>query len=318
MNNDSKAIIILCSYLCVGENVFPYEPAEWTKLAERLLNNGITPFELLSFSNSDLKNRLNFGSDEIERMNRLVERSGSITFEVERYENMGIHVMTRADKCYPKALKNKLGKSCPPIFYYVGNPSLTEARCIGFVGSRSIGADDASFTEKTVRKCNDKGYGIVSGGAKGIDSAACAAAIHNDSVCIEYVSDSLEKKAKEKPVIDAVLENLLLVLSVSKPDAGFRAGIAMMRNKYIYSQSDGTVVVKSDYNKGGTWSGAIENLKSKRSITLCWNNPKYIGNAELINRGAVPIDEEWEADIYENNTGITANAASEQFSLFAI
>lgn len=38
---------------------------------------------------------------------------------------------------------------------------------------------------------------------------------------------------------------------MAKPDAGFNAGIAMQRNKYIYVQSEATVVVKSDYNKGG-------------------------------------------------------------------
>ena len=87
-----------------------------------------------------------------------------------------------------------------------------------------------------------------------------------------------------------------------KPDAGFSVGIAMMRNKYIYSQSEGTVVVKSDYKKGGTWSGAIENIKHKRSETYCWDNPKYQGNVELIAKGAIPIDEQWNVKLmHERN-----------------
>ena len=32
-------------------------------------------------------------------------------------------------------------------------------------------------------------------------------------------------------------------------------------NKYVYSLSNFAVVISSDYNKGGTWAGATENLK---------------------------------------------------------
>lgn len=42
----------------------------------------------------------------------------------------------------------------------------------------------------------------------------------------------------------------------------FRTFAAMERNKYIYALSDFVVVVSSDYNKGGTWAGAVENLKN--------------------------------------------------------
>ena len=46
-------------------------------------------------------------------------------------------------------------------------------------------------------------------------------------------------------------------------------------------------------NKGGTWNGAIENLKKEFTQTLCWNNPSYKGNIELIEKGATPIDVNW-------------------------
>ena len=89
----------------------------------------------------------------------------------------------------------------------------------------------------------------------------------------------------------------MLLISVAKPDSGFNAGIAMMRNKYIYAQSEATVIVKSDYNKGGTWSGATENLKNKWCKEFCWNNLKYNGNQALIKKGAIPIDDNWDGNL---------------------
>ena len=57
--------------------------------------------------------------------------------------------------------------------------------------------------------------------------------------------------------------------------------------------SVGTIVVKSSYNKGGTWAGAIENIKKGYSPICVYNNNED-GNKELINMGAKPIDLNWD------------------------
>jgi len=38
------------------------------------------------------------------------------------------------------------------------------------------------------------------------------------------------------------------------------SAIAMAKNKYVYGMADAAVIVHSG-NHGGTWSGALENLK---------------------------------------------------------
>ena len=107
----------------------------------------------------------------------------------------------------------------------------------------------------------------------------------------------------------------LLLLSVAKPDAGFNIGVAMMRNKYIYAQSEATVVVKSDYNKGGTWSGATENLRNQWALTLCRNHLSYPGNKALIEKGAIPVDDDWDGSI-QSFTEKEKPESVQQLSLF--
>ena len=314
MIQNSMAIIVLCSHLCVGDNVKPFEPAEWTTFAQKLLDKKIEPCELLSFSDEDFEVKLDLSMDEAQRITKLIGRSGSITFEIEKYADMGINIMTRADIHYPKALKKKLGKSCPPIFYYAGNPELSDKKCVGFVGSRSIGTNDEVFTAATVSKINAKGFTVVSGGARGVDSLASEISLANGSCSVEYVADSLVSRIKSRAVVSAVINNRLLILSAVNPDSRFFTGFAMMRNKYIYAQSEGTVIIKSDYNKGGTWNGAITNLKQRLCNTFCWNNPEYEGNAELIKRGAIPIDDSWSGDLAEYK--FEQIEAPEQLSFF--
>ena len=50
-------------------------------------------------------------------------------------------------------------------------------------------------------------------------------------------------------------------------------------------------------NKGGTWSGATENLKNGWCPEFCWDQERYPGNRALIQKGAHPIDEKWDGDV---------------------
>lgn len=297
MNRNSSAIITLCSHVCVGNDVFPLEPKEWNTLAEKLVKMELQPSDLFDFSDSDFAEKLNFSSTYIERIKRLIDRSASLSFELSRYENMGIRVVTRADPDYPHNLKKRLRNTCPPIFYCAGDMSLLNNKFIGYVGSRSISDEDIDFTSKTVAKTVKSGYGVVSGGARGIDTVSAETALNSGAEVIEYLSDSMMKKLKKSAVVRAINDSRLLMLSAAKPDAGFNVGMAMMRNKYIYAQSSGTIIIRTDLEKGGTWAGAVENLKNKWCMELCQNKKSYRGNMELIKRGALPIDDSWNGEI---------------------
>ncbi|MDE5946540.1 MAG: DNA-processing protein DprA, partial [Oscillospiraceae bacterium] len=296
MNRNSEIIFMLCSHLLTDPEYKPYEPSEWSKLAQSLMNAGLQPYDLTEMSDSDLR-QLNLENEEIYRLKRLFERGSSLVFEMEKYESMGISVVTRADVMYPKMLKSKLGKSCPPLFYYSGNLKLAEYDCVGFVGSRNVDDNDIRFTEKVTSTINSLGYAVVSGGAKGVDTVSIESSMKNGSQAVIYLADSMVKKIRSKQTITAIQKGQLLLLSVVKPNMSFTTATAMMRNRYIYAQSKGTVVTRSDYKKGGTWSGAVDCIKHKISPIFCWNNIAYKGNQELIKFGAMPIDESWNGDM---------------------
>lgn len=301
MNENSSIITALCSHLC-SEGCSPLMPSEWAALADLLILQDYQPQHIPNMSDTEMKCLLNLNSEYINRIKRLLDRRNRLERELEKYRNIGICVVTRADTLYPKVLKNKLHGSCPPLFYYAGDLSLLSRRTVGFVGSRNIENYDIAFAENIVRKVSSNGFGVVSGGARGTDSVSAAASIANGGFCIEYICDSLARKLSYK--MNPLRSGQLLVLSAALPDASFSAGMALQRNKFIYCQSEATVVVKSDYNKGGTWSGASDALRRGLCPVLCRNVPRYIGNMELIRRGAVPIDENWNGDIgflFNNN-----------------
>lgn len=315
MNDRSTAITVLCSHLCAGEGVSPLEPKEYSSFAALLRSRQLDPEAILRFEKQDFMQALDMTEEQAERFLRLLDRSASLSFELSKYESMGITVLTRADAAYPKKLKEKLGNACPPLFYAAGNPAIAARSAIGFVGSRSIGDSDILFVQSAVRNVLKNGYAIVSGGAKGCDSIAEEAALDAGGGAIAYLSDSMLRKLRNAKTLQAVQQGALLLLSVAKPDAGFNTGIAMMRNKYIYAQSDATLIVKSDYNKGGTWSGATENLRNRWALTLCRNHLSYPGNKALIEKGAIPVDDDWDG-IIQTLAEKEKQESAEQLSLF--
>ena len=300
MNNNRDIIITLCSYLCVGTDVKPYTNKEWATISSLLLENNKQPYDLLNFTNDDFVKILKFDFEEIERIKRLFARSASLAFEIEKLNNKGINLITRADKEYPKILKKKLSYKCPPIFYYAGNLEILNQKFIGFVGSRTISDSDIMFTESAVKHFIEEGYSIVSGGAKGVDSVSTKCAIDNGSYAVEFLADSLIKKIKDVNVVNAIQNNKLLLLSATIPSTGFDVGTAMQRNKFIYCLSEKTIVVKSDYNKGGTWAGAKEAINNAFTNVCCWNNNEYTGNQHLIELGADIIDNDFKIEVNNN------------------
>ena len=315
MNDRSTAIAVLCSHLCAGEGVSPLEPKEYSSFAALLRSRQLDPEAILRFGKQDFMQALDMTDEQAERFLRLLDRSASLSFELSKYESMGITVLTRADAAYPKKLKEKLANACPPLFYAAGDPAIAARSAIGFVGSRSIGDSDILFVQSAVRNVLKNGHVIVSGGAKGCDSIAEEAALDAGGAAIAYLSDSMLRKLRNAKTLQAVQQGALLLLSVAKPDAGFNTGIAMMRNKYIYAQSDATLIVKSDYNKGGTWSGATENLRNRWALTLCRNHLSYPGNKALIEKGAIPVDDDWDGNIQALEEKEKQESA-EQLSLF--
>ncbi|MCR5137724.1 MAG: DNA-processing protein DprA [Oscillospiraceae bacterium] len=297
MTENSKAIAVFCSTLATEKELKPLEPRKWGEIALKLQELKREPEELLNYSVNELQTVLDIPAEQACQMGRLRDRSAALFFEISKYENMGINIVTRADKLYPVKLKRKLKNQCPPLFYIAGESEILNSAFIGFVGSRSIEFGDEEFTRNTVNTVAQAGYGVVSGGAKGVDSVSEDEGMNNGINIVEFVSDSMMRKLRSPKILTAVQNGNMVILSEVKPDAGFNAGMAMARNKYIYIQSEATVVVRTDLNKGGTWGGATECLKKGWVPVLCRNKESYPGNMALIERGAIPIDQYWDGSI---------------------
>ena len=243
--------------------------------------------------NDSMESLANSSDENIEK---LLERSASMTFAIEELQQKGIQIVTFLDEEYPQRLVEKLGDFCPPVLYMSGNHKIKDARFAGYVGSRSISEQDVQWTERSVSDNLKAGYGIVTGGAKGIDRVSLNYCLSRGGAAVVFLPEDINKRIQESGDRSAILDRRLLIYSHTSPyaDKGRNSFVAaaMERNKFIYALSAATAVVRSDYNKGGTWAGATEALRHGWARVFAWDNKEYEGNQQLIMRGAIPLSDD--------------------------
>src|SRR5207248_2013941 len=161
----------------------------------------------------------------------------------------------------PKKLGDTLKRQAPPVLFGAGDPHLLGTAGVAVVGSRTINDAGIAFAREVGRKIAAAKCPVVSGGARGTDQLAMAAALEAGGKAFGVLADSLERTIRQPDLRQMLLDGQLVLLTPYMPSAGFSVGGAMGRNKIIYGLAEFAVVVSSDFQTGGTWAGAVEALK---------------------------------------------------------
>ncbi|MCA8837280.1 MAG: DNA-processing protein DprA, partial [Proteobacteria bacterium] len=291
----SQAVLLLTASLGKSDNADtkPLTVSEWSRFADWLVEHKLRPADLME---SDALAKLSEMADlivDVPRLDALLNRGAALGFSLSKWEGAGLWVMTRSDPEYPKRLKLRLGKKCPPVLYGCGNKDLLNRGGIAVVGSRDANDVDLEYSYKIGEYAANSRCPIVSGGARGIDDAAMAGALKSNGTAVGVMADRLLAATASKKYRQHLLSDSLVLISPFNPEAGFHTGNAMSRNKYIYCLANAAVVVTSTPGTGGTWNGATENLKH-RWVPLYVKSTKdeESGNPELVKMGAWQMAED--------------------------
>lgn len=283
----AQATLLLTSYFSKAsrEVAKPLTNKEWGKFALWLKEKGLSPSNLLVAEPSPLLAGWHDSRISAERIIELLNRGHSLALAMEKWQRAGLWVVTRSDPEYPKRLKQRLKTDSPPVLFGCGNKALLNAGGLAVIGSRNASEADLAFTDQVGAKAAAEGIAIVSGGARGVDEAAMLGAVKQGGMVIGVMADSLLKAATSSKWRKGLMDDHAVLVSPFYPEAGFSAGNAMARNKYIYCLADSSLVIHSG-KKGGTLNGAEENLK-KAWVPL-WvkqTSDKNAANADLVTKG---------------------------------
>ncbi len=295
LHAQTQAVLLLTAYLSkpARDEPRPLAPMEWGRFARWLKEQGIAPEMLLRDDPARLLAGWTDRTVTLERIHALLNRAGALGLAVEKWQRAGLWILIRADADYPSRLKKHLQTDSPPVLFGCGNPRLLDQGGIAVIGSRHASPEDLAFTTRLGAEAALQGLSVISGGARGVDETAMLGALAREGTAVGVLSDSLLRAATSAKFRPSLLNGNLALISPFNPEAGFEVGNAMARNKYIYCLADAAIVIAADREQGGTWHGAVENLK--HGWTPLWVKPHpepASGNAELARRGGRLLPEE--------------------------
>jgi len=292
LTTNTQAILLLTAPLITGSrdasaNLLTL--SEYNRLARILREKQKQPADLIG-PDSQVMVELCAAIFGQERLESLLGRGFLLSQAIDRWSSRATWVISRADPAYPRRLKTRLKEDAPPVLYGCGEPALLDSGGLAIVGSRHVDDELMAYTEDIGRLVAQARRTVISGGAKGIDRAAMYGALQAGGRVAGVMADSLERAVLARDNREPLMDHKLVLISPYDPAAGFNVGHAMQRNKLIYALSDAALVVTSDFEKGGTWAGAIEQLEKLHLVPVFVRNGSHAGkgNSALLQHGALP------------------------------
>jgi len=176
--------------------------------------------------------------------------------EIERWRGAGYRLLTVLDAGYPDNLRAVHDR--PPLLFVAGNYQASDARSVAVIGSRNASPAGLDLARQIAGHLSEDGYTIVSGLARGIDTAAHLATLERGGRTIAVLGTGL---AHTYPAANAELQARIArdcaVLSQFWPDAPPTRRSFPMRNAVMSGLTLGTVIVEAGERSGARTQARI-------------------------------------------------------------
>jgi DNA processing protein len=203
---------------------------------------------------------------------------------------VSIHLLPADDPRFPTALLAI--PDCPSELWYMGRLDALDAPAVAIVGSRAASAVALEIAACLAADLAARGVTIVSGLARGVDSAAHRGALSQGRT-VAVLGSGLDViyPPEHRDLARAIAANGLIV-SEYPPDTAPHAGQFPMRNRIISGLSRAVVVIEA-HEKSGSLITARCALQQGREVMAVPGNPltgRSRGAHALIRDGAKIVE----------------------------
>ncbi len=215
------------------------------------------------------------------------EKYGDPDAEQRKAGDLGAHIITAEDDEYPPALREIHD---PPIVLYVrGQITERDRNAVAVVGSRRAGHYALECAKKLSFQMAYAGLTIVSGLARGIDTAAHSGALAAKGRTIAVIGSGLGRlyPPENAELADRIAASGAVVSEFPVETAADRQTFPI-RNRIVTGCSFGTLVVEAGANSGALISAnmAAEQGRTLYAVPGRIDHPGCLGSNRLIQQGA--------------------------------
>ncbi|WP_191062343.1 DNA-processing protein DprA, partial [Geminicoccus harenae] len=215
-----------------------------------------------------------------------VEREWAVT------ERHGARLLFLGEPTYPAALATI--HDPPPVLTVLGDTGLLDMPAVAIVGSRHASGNGRTLTRTIAHELAAADYTVVSGLARGIDTAAHEGAVTAPGRTIAVIATGIDQVYPEQNAELAARIAADGLLVTERPfGAEPRAAAFPARNRIIAGLSLGVLVVEAAIRSGSLVTARLA-LEQGREVMAVPGSPldeRHRGTNQLIKDGAVLIED---------------------------
>ncbi len=214
----------------------------------------------------------------------------NIKRKIEAWRSQGIELVCIGDERYPRRLRDL--RTPPPLLYVRGSLLAQDDRAIAVVGTREPDRAGAALARRFGREFASKGFTIVSGLARGIDTAGHGGALGaGQGRTIAVLGCGLLRvyPPENARLASRVAERGCLVSEVP-PETEVQAGLLLARDRIQAALSRAVVVVEAHAECGSIVTAKHAVQCGRLLYGAPWDKPPFSdGWRALQSLGALPI-----------------------------
>lgn len=216
--------------------------------------------------------------------------------EIDKVEKLGARYLALGQGLYPRLLAEM--DDAPPLLIVKGRTGLLDELAVAMVGARNASAAACRFARGLAHDLGREGAVVVSGLARGIDSAAHDGALESGTIGVVAGGIDIFYPPENAARQEAMFERGLVVAEMP-PGTEPRARHFPYRNRIIAGLSIGTVVVEAAPRSGSLITARLAAEVGREVMAVPGSplDPRAQGCNQLIRDGATLIQNA--ADVME-------------------
>ena len=226
-----------------------------------------------------------------------IPAAAEIEAEMDRLHRLGGRMLAFGEAAYPAMLA--LLEDAPPLISILGDASLLDRRAVGLVGARNASANGRRMAEALAADLAAREILVVSGLARGIDTAAHTGALHTGTTAAAVAGGLGVVYPAEHARLQAQIAERGLVIAEAPLGTAPQSRHFPRRNRIIAGLSLGVVVVEAARHSGSliTAQQALDAHRVVLAVPGSPLDPRCHGSNDLIRNGATLVGQA--ADVLE-------------------
>jgi DNA processing protein len=231
-----------------------------------------------------------------------------IEAEYERLQKNGGDIVTAMCPEYPLALSAI--DDAPPILSYLGDITLAQKSCLGMVGARNASLNGKKLASRLAADLGKQDQIIVSGLARGIDTAAHNGALERGTIAVVAGGIDIVYPPENQGLFEQIREKGLILAESKLGQQPFAASFPR-RNRIVSGLSKAVIVVEATTRSGSLITARMAGEQGRDVMAVPGSpiDPRAQGPNHLIREGATLIRDA--ADVMEIIRSFAGNGMRE-------